>query len=93
MILMESVIISVQGHVQGVGFRWTTLRLARQLHIVGWVKNEADGSVTIRAQAPQAQLDEFLQAIKASPSPYATVSNVTISKEPEANFKKFQITD
>ena len=33
------------GHVQGVGFRMTTLALARGLPLHGFVRNEPDGSV------------------------------------------------
>ncbi len=46
---MKSVTISIHGRVQGVGFRWTTADLANRMHVVGWVKNELDGSVTVRA--------------------------------------------
>ena len=38
--LVKAYQITVYGRVQGVGFRWSTVRLAEQLSIVGTVKNQ-----------------------------------------------------
>lgn len=54
----------VRGRVQGVGFRYTTRRVARELGLVGWVRNLPSGGVEVLAQgAPQAleQLQAFLE--------------------------------
>jgi acylphosphatase len=37
--------LRIRGHVQGVGFRWHLLELARELRLKGWVRNRQDGSV------------------------------------------------
>lgn len=42
----------VLGHVQGVGFRWSCLRLAESLGLVGEVRNTRDGAVEVLAQGP-----------------------------------------
>jgi len=44
---MERIDITVTGRVQGVGFRWHTVRQATALELAGWVRNQPDGSVRI----------------------------------------------
>lgn len=58
----------VQGDVQGVGFRYTTQRVANQLGVVGSVRNLPDGSVEIYACASEATLERFFSAIQAKTS-------------------------
>ncbi len=51
------------GTVQGVGFRFTTQRLARELKIHGWVKNLPDGRVEMMAEGPRERLENLLYKI------------------------------
>ena len=51
------------GRVQGVGFRYTTESIARDLGVVGWVKNLKGGGVEVIAEASEDRLKEFLQRI------------------------------
>lgn len=51
------------GSVQGVGFRWTTTRLAEEAGVTGWVGNESDGSVTAEMQGLPEQIDAVLAAL------------------------------
>jgi acylphosphatase len=45
----------LSGRVQGVGFRWSTRRVARDLGLVGEVHNLRDGTVEVIAEGrPQA---------------------------------------
>jgi acylphosphatase len=55
---------TVRGRVQGVGFRYATLRVARQYGLVGRVRNLVDGRVQIDvAGAPDRvrQLEEWVR--------------------------------
>jgi acylphosphatase len=55
------------GTVQGVGFRWFVQSQARELDIMGWVKNCADGSVLMEAEAEERELAQLLAAVRAGP--------------------------
>jgi acylphosphatase len=51
------------GHVQGVGFRYTVLGLARRWDVTGYVRNLVDGRVHLVAEGEPDALDEFLEAV------------------------------
>jgi len=51
--------IVVYGVVQGVFYRKNTLEKAQSLGILGWVRNESDGSVSIHAQGDAREVDEL----------------------------------
>lgn len=67
--------IRVRGMVQGVGFRYHTLRQARAIGLCGWVKNEPDGSVLVHLQGSQSELDDMIRWLRRGPS-YARVDSV-----------------
>lgn len=55
------------GRVQGVGFRYSTKRIASGFDVTGWVKNLMDGRVELFAQAFEMdELDAFLEEIQRS---------------------------
>ncbi len=52
------------GRVQGVGFRFTTVRVAEGFEVTGLVRNEPDGSVFCVAEGNASDLDRFVAAIE-----------------------------
>lgn len=58
---MAAMRVEVHGRVQGVGFRDATSRRARELGVLGWVRNEDDGRVRVHAEGP----DDALAALRA----------------------------
>ncbi|WP_410498472.1 carbamoyltransferase HypF [Chitinibacter sp. S2-10] len=65
---MQRIRITVQGIVQGVGFRPYVWRAATQLQLSGWVCNTGAG-VCIEAQGEAARLQQFIQEIRHIPAP------------------------
>lgn len=51
------------GHVQGVGFRYSTLQLAREFEVAGYVRNLPDGRVEVSMEGPAAEIEAFVDAI------------------------------
>ncbi|MFC1515046.1 acylphosphatase [Candidatus Omnitrophota bacterium] len=76
--------------VQGVGFRFTTQRLARKFSIVGWVRNNSDGSVEVVAEAGKEKLGLFLADIKDQFKDYIHDCTLDV-EEPNSKFTDFQI--
>jgi acylphosphatase len=64
---MNRLRITVQGRVQGVGFRRFAGRIAQALGVAGFARNERDGSVTIEAEAPPAVLTAYLAELQRGP--------------------------
>lgn len=52
------------GHVQGVGFRYATLQVAREFEVAGYVKNLADGRVLLEAEGSRPELEAFVVALQ-----------------------------
>lgn len=53
------------GRVQGVGFRWTTNRLAAGFPVNGFVRNLADGTVELFVQGSAEAISSLIAAIQA----------------------------
>lgn len=70
------------GQVQGVGFRWTSQRIAGSLGLAGWVRNEDDGSVTLVLQGTQDQLGAFASQLAETLSRYARYTVADRQDEP-----------
>ncbi len=54
----------VKGRVQGVAFRAFVQTTGRQFGIKGWVKNNADGSVSGYAEGDKGLLVEFIKELQ-----------------------------
>ncbi|MBK8099912.1 MAG: acylphosphatase [Planctomycetes bacterium] len=69
---------TVRGRVQGVGFRRFVQRAATALGLVGFVRNEADGSVGGEAEGALAQLQQLQQELLRGPR-FARVDEVGVA--------------
>ena len=65
--LHRSVRVSIRGRVQGVGFRYFVRRYAQLGGIVGWVRNQGDGSVELEASGTQQDISTFIAQVEQGP--------------------------
>jgi len=81
----------VEGHVQGVGFRYFVLEKAVDLELKGWVRNTYDGKVEVLAEGERQALEELLGALEIGPHG-AYVSQVEHRwEEADGRFRAFSI--
>jgi acylphosphatase len=58
--------IVFSGRVQGVGFRYTVLRVSEPFKVAGFVRNLPDGNVEIIAEGVEQELSDLLNSIRSS---------------------------
>ena len=86
-----SVYIIIKGKVQGVSFRYFTLKQAQELNIVGWVRNKPNGTVESVAQGDKINLELFIEKLKQGSS-LSRVDDVILSWEhQEKDYENFSI--
>ena len=74
----SSISLIVKGKVQGVSFRWFTVRAGRELGLNGYAKNRADGTVEVQAVGRKADCDSLIEQVKQGPA-MSQVDDVEIS--------------
>ena len=83
--------ITVEGHVQGVGYRAYARRRAMLLGLAGWVMNLRDGRVRVRAEGPRVVIDELVRALEKGP-PLSRVERVEVRwTAPTGRFPGFDV--
>ncbi|MFA7243130.1 MAG: carbamoyltransferase HypF [Sulfuricellaceae bacterium] len=73
--------IRVRGIVQGVGFRPFVHRLARELGLDGWVRNDGEG-VEIAVRGEKNAIATLLSRLKTDAPPLAQVDQIAVSEAP-----------
>lgn len=58
------------GHVQGVGFRYTTTTIAGKHNVAGYVQNLPDGRVRLVAEGQEKEVDTLLEDVQSAMSRY-----------------------
>jgi acylphosphatase len=67
------------GHVQGIGFRYTTQELAARFAVTGYVRNMPDGRVELVIEGSDDQVDGLVDAIKQRMRQYIRKVDVQIA--------------
>lgn len=52
------------GRVQGVGFRYSALQVAKEFEVTGYVRNLADGRVELEAEGRPDEVAAFIAAVE-----------------------------
>lgn len=88
--MKKSIQLKVYGKVQGVWYRASTQRKGVELQILGFVRNEADGSVYIEATGNSNTLEAFVEWCKEGP-PFAIVDRLEVKEITTQHFTDFKI--
>lgn len=88
---MKRVSIIINGRVQGVGYRYFVSSAASDTSITGYVQNQSDGSVLVRAEGEKGALNKFIEELKVGPST-GRVDTCCVQWQPyEGLFDDFQV--
>ena len=79
----------VFGRVQGVGFRWSTRKVARELGITGWCRNLPDRSVEVCAFGDESQVSQLFAWLHQGPQTAVVerVESFLVEEPPTADFR------
>ena len=80
----------VRGDVQGVGFRDASLRRAGRLGVLGWVRNEDDGTLAVHGEGPAATASSLTAFLCARDRP-RRVTRSTLRDVPIEGHEQFAI--
>lgn len=80
----------IHGRVQGVGFRASLCSTAQALGLVGWVKNNEDGTVRAFVQGSPDALDSIVEWCWIGP-PSSEVMEVHVEPMKAGAFQAFEI--
>lgn len=81
---------TVEGQVQGVGFREATLWRARELRVLGWVRNSEDGTVQVHAEGQPDAVEQLTTFLHDGPR-HAQVAEVSVEQVRVEGHEQFAI--
>jgi DNA ligase D-like protein (predicted 3'-phosphoesterase) len=76
--------------VQGVFFRQATVERAQELGLLGWVRNQEDGSVAVHAEGPEPAVEELLAFLGEGP-PAAEVEELESERVKVEGHEQFAV--
>jgi acylphosphatase len=78
------------GRVQGVGFRYQTLQVAKEYEVSGFVRNLPDGRVQMEVEGSASEVRDFVAAVHERMSGYVRKMEQTEADRPP-QFRGFSI--
>lgn len=83
--------IFIEGRVQGISYRYWTLRQAQGLQLTGWVRNLADGRVEAVFEGAKKEVEDMIKKLKRGPM-LSGVKHIDINWEDAmGEFEGFEI--
>lgn len=89
--MTRAVEVKVSGEVQGVSFRAYAAQEAARLGLVGWIRNEPDGTVLGHLQGAPDAVEQMLDWCRDG-SPAARVSGLDVRDVPLTDTSEFRVT-
>lgn len=87
----KAITATVTGRVQGVGYRYAVLHVARGLGLVGWVRNTPNGSVETWAQGNKPALEQLIAFLRQGPRSARVRSVDVLSVDPDDSLNGFAV--
>ncbi|HOZ48519.1 MAG TPA: acylphosphatase [Candidatus Hydrogenedentes bacterium] len=89
--MIDRLHVIVEGRVQGVGYRYSTVIQAQGMGLNGWVRNLADGRVEAELEGPRSSLERMLDWCRTGPS-WAHVTDIDAQWETgEPKYSGFRV--
>jgi acylphosphatase len=82
--------VVVRGRVQGVFFRAEARNRARLLGLVGWVRNNADGTVEAAFEGDPDKVDSMVEWCRRGPA-HAEVEDIEVAWEAPQDEEEFSV--
>ncbi len=82
--------VIVRGRVQGVFFRDSTRRLARERGVAGWVANRSDGAVEAVFEGEPKAVEALVELCRQGPAG-AEVTGLDVGEEPVEGLRSFEV--
>lgn len=82
--------VIVSGTVQGVGYRYSTMREAKQRGITGWVRNLPDGRVEAVFEGTEENVREMISWCNQGP-PASVVKDIFLEYQKPEELRQFDI--
>lgn len=87
---MKQVHLWISGNVQGVGFRASMRRRARNNDVTGWVKNLEDGRVEAVLEGEEEDVAEVMDWARKGPG-IASVEDIELEEEEPEYLETFEV--
>jgi acylphosphatase len=81
--------VVIHGYVQGVGFRFSAARAARQRGVAGWIRNRGDGTVEAVFEGEPDAVGAMVRWCEEGPRG-ARVERVEVFDEPPEGLSGFR---